>query len=130
MYAAFPRSDYYGASAPSRGHRSTTDLPAPGTDSGGMGDHGWFPGSLHTGSRIRCPTLPRQHRQWYAAGFPTGLLPGECQPVTELTTTIDTGWSRAASRPISTRFEPVSRLRGFTHRFLSYTFPRRLPDPT
>jgi hypothetical protein len=30
MYAPFARSDYYGASAPSRGRQSTTDLPATG----------------------------------------------------------------------------------------------------
>lgn len=103
--------------------------PRPDWTSGRWGDHGWFPGSLHTGSRIRCPTLPRQHRQWYAAGFPTGLLPVECVTVTELTTAIDRWWSRTASQPISTRLELVHRLRGITRRFLSYTFPRRLPDP-
>jgi hypothetical protein len=28
MWSAFPTSDYYGSSAPSRRHQSTTDLPA------------------------------------------------------------------------------------------------------
>ena len=37
----------------------------------------------------------------------------------------------AASRPISTRLEPVLALRGFDHWFLlSYTFPSCLPDPS
>src|SRR5258708_22018189 len=37
----------------------------------------------------------------------------------------------AASRPISTRLEPVLDLRGFDHWFLlSYTFPSCLPDPS
>src|SRR5712691_5272607 len=37
----------------------------------------------------------------------------------------------AASRPISTRLEPVLALRGFDHWFLlTYTFPPCLPDPS
>src|SRR6266508_6901492 len=37
----------------------------------------------------------------------------------------------AATRPISTRFEPVLALRRFDHWFLlSYTFPPCLPDPS
>src|SRR6266511_4843667 len=37
----------------------------------------------------------------------------------------------AATRPISTRFEPVLALRRFNHWFLlSYTFPSCLPDPS
>lgn len=109
--------------------RRQRSCPRPGWLPSRKGDHGWFPSSLHTGSRIRCPTLPRQHRQWYAAGLPTGLLPVECVTVTELTTAIDRWWSRTAHQPISTRLELAHRLRGIKRRFLSYTFPRCLPDP-
>src|SRR5690606_30685405 len=94
------------------------------------GGRGWFPRSLLTDPRMRCPTLPRQHRQRYAADLPTGLPTGPFIPATELTTTPPTRRrSRAALRPTSTRFEPLHRLRDFTHRLLAYTFPRRSPDP-
>jgi len=36
---------------------------------------------------------------------------------------------RAANQPISTRFELAHRLRDVKRRFLTYTFPSRLPDP-
>jgi hypothetical protein len=36
---------------------------------------------------------------------------------------------RTASRPISARFEPVQRLRGFARWFLAYAFWPCLPDP-
>src|SRR2546421_4994371 len=40
-------------------------------------------------------------------------------------------WTCAASRPTSTRLEPVLALRGFDHWFLlTYTFPPCLPDPS
>lgn len=39
------------------------------------------------------------------------------------------GQPRTASRPRSTRLEPVQRLRSFNRRFLTYTFWPRLPDP-
>ncbi len=61
----------------------------------------------------RCPALPRQHRHGYAAdlhrGLPTAELNGfgVDQPHTAC-------GSCTAHRPISTRFEPASRLRGFS----------------
>jgi hypothetical protein len=50
-------SDYYGASAPSHGHRSTTDLPATGPAVRREGDRGWFPRSPRNRSMREAPAL-------------------------------------------------------------------------
>jgi len=49
------------------------------------------------------------------------------KPATESAT--HTGWPCTAPRPISTRFEPVPRLRSFTTDSSSYTVRSRSPDP-
>ncbi len=86
-----------------------TGCPAPGTTTDGSHVHFMFdrPG--------RHPALPRQHRHTYAADIRRGLpavqhtrhgvgFPAKRKP-------------RAASRPISARFEPVLRSRGVNHWF-------------
>lgn len=70
---------------PTRDHQPATDLPCPRPAAWHEGDRGWFPRSLLTDSRMRCPTLSRQHRQRYAAGLPTGLPTGPFIPASELT---------------------------------------------
>jgi hypothetical protein len=50
-------SDYYGASAPPHGHRSTTDPPATGPAARREGDHGWFPRSPRNRSMREAPAL-------------------------------------------------------------------------
>ncbi len=42
---------------------------------------------------------------------------------------ITPGWPRAASRPVSIRFEPSATLRGVRQRFLAYTFSSLLAGP-
>lgn len=50
-------SDYYGASAPPTGHRSTTDLPTAGPAARREGDRGWFPRSPRNRSMREAPAL-------------------------------------------------------------------------
>ena len=76
MYEAFPRSDYYGPSAPPCGHRQTTRQPGhhPSVDAdGGAGASRRFPRSLHTDQQVRCPAMPLRYRHGYAAGIHRGL---------------------------------------------------------
>ena len=74
MYEAFPRSDYYGPSAPPCGHRLTTrqpDLP-PLAEHDGTGAARWFPRSLQTDRGGEAPSyapaisprLRRRHSPW------------------------------------------------------------------
>jgi hypothetical protein len=75
MREAFPRSDYYGPSAPPCGHRLTThqpDLPRLAQHDG-TGTARWFPRSLQTGRQVRRPAMPLRYRRGYAAGFHRGL---------------------------------------------------------
>ena len=124
--------NHHGASAPSHGHRSTTDLPhQPDRLPGGKGDRGWFPRSPRNRSmRGRRPPRPRQHRHAYAAVLRRGLPTGPSKPATELTSHPHARCrSRAAHRPISVRFEPALDLRGVRQRFLSYAFSSLLAGP-
>ena len=82
-----------------------------------------------TDQGVRCPPLPRQHRHDYAAGFHHGLPAGPPQPAPELATPHSRGGPRAASRPVSIRFEPGATLRGVRQRFLAYTFSSLLAGP-
>jgi len=68
MRPAFPTSDYYGPSAPSRRHQPTASLPT----TGGRHQDG---SHVHHASirRDRRPALPLQHRHEYAADLPRGL---------------------------------------------------------
>jgi len=127
MQPAFPVSDYYGGSALSPHHQTTAVLPATDLAGQQVGRHGDSSHVHHTADRRGwCPAIPLQPRHGYAAGFPRGLLADEKQPATESPKSIIRACT--AVRPISTRFEPARRLRGFHHWFTSgYTFPSRLP---
>ena len=64
MWPAFPTSDYYDGSAPSRPDQSAV-RPIPATHLAGAVVErrpGWFPCSLLFARRRRCPTLPLRHR--------------------------------------------------------------------
>ena len=78
MRPAFPAPDYYGSSAPSRRHQPTTGLPAGqlAADRGGGHRDGSHVHS-RTVRRVRCPTMPLQHRHDYAAGLHRGLPAGD-----------------------------------------------------
>ena len=105
--------DYYGASAPSRAIGRRRVYPTgPGRIPGRGNDTGWFPCSLRIDRSAWHPALPRQHRHGYAADLHRDLPTGTPSRLTESAT--HTGWPCTAPRPISTRFEPVPRLRSFT----------------
>jgi hypothetical protein len=72
-------SDYYGYSATTRHQQRTTRLPPLGAAAA----TGRFPRSLPAGRRGRCPAIPRQPRQGYAAALPPGLLTGHYLPAPE-----------------------------------------------
>ena len=84
MYAAFPRPEYYGGSAPSAPSAGVAPIPAPAppAEGGAWNEHGWFPRSLLSGQRARHPALPLRHRHGYAAVLHRGLQAraGETQP--------------------------------------------------
>ena len=84
MYAAFPRPEYYGGSAPSAPSAGVAPIPAPPppAEGGAWNGHGWFPRSLLSGQRDRHPALPLRHRHGYAAVLHRGLQArtGETQP--------------------------------------------------
>ena len=86
---------------------------------------GRFPRSPPSGRRASRPALPRQHRRAYAAGFQRGLPAGIKRPASES----PPGDGVRCTRPISSRLEPVEKLRGFRHWFLSYGVSSCLPDP-
>ncbi len=52
MYRAFPDSDYYGPSAPGRGHQLTVRLPATQLETGREG-------RLRPGSHVHCVSVGR-----------------------------------------------------------------------
>jgi hypothetical protein len=76
MYVAFPRSDYYEDSVPSRDHQLTTSLPAPAHWRRGRADRDGSHVHSLTDRPVRCPAVPLQPRHKYAAGFPRGLPTG------------------------------------------------------
>ncbi len=127
MWPAFPSSDYYGPSAPPPGRQPTAGLPAADLDGRQVGE----PGS---GSHVH-------HQPFNGVGaqlFPCSLATVTPQAFTVASSPAITSdgrsrpprWACTAARPRSTRFEPVTLLRGFHHWFLhSYTFPSCLPDP-
>ena len=73
--AAFPASDYYGPSAPSRAISRRRACPPPAWRRQ-RGDPGRFPRSPCPDRRDRRPALPLQHRHEYAADLPRGLPTG------------------------------------------------------
>jgi len=66
------------------------------------------------------PRLRRGHPPWPPE--PTTSIPPRSSPP-------DRRRVRAAIQPIPTGFEPAGDSRGVKHRFLSYTFPSRQPNP-
>ena len=78
MRPAFPASDYYGSSAPSRQHQPTTGLPARQPQGCRVRDR-------RDGSHVhrmiarpgRCPAMPLPLRHDYAAGIHRGLPTGD-----------------------------------------------------
>ena len=131
MWPAFPASDYYGGSAPSRPDRPTVD-PAPAIRAGCADPRagpGRFPCSLVDRSTKEAPgftpaaspRLPRSTSPW-----PPGPA-ADNRPGVPSLPDIRTGTHRF--RPRSARFELVRHLRGLKHRFLAYTSSSRSPDP-
>jgi len=90
--------DYYGASAPSHGQQSATDLPTAGLAVRLKGDRGWFPRSrcdrsvreASSSTPAASPRLRRRpstwppHRHNYTASelspHPSGQSPTRCTP--------------------------------------------------
>jgi hypothetical protein len=83
MRPAFPASDYYGPSVPSRRHQPTASLP---TATRRRRD-----GQRRNGSHVHHVSIdgvgaqlfPLQHRHEYAAGLPHGLTTGCIRPASE-----------------------------------------------
>jgi hypothetical protein len=75
MHAAFPRSEYYGGSAPPAPSAGVAPIPAPSppAEGGTWNEHGWFPRSLLSDQRARHPALPLRPRHGYAAVLYRGL---------------------------------------------------------
>jgi len=120
MYAPFARSYYYGASAPPRDHQPATGLPPlPAWKNGA--------GAVSDGSHVPCvpigqdgcPALPRQFHRAYAAVLRPATGPEDLSGSGVGGPHV--GQPRTASRPRSTRLEPVQRLRSLNRRFLTYT---------
>jgi hypothetical protein len=127
MYAAFPRSDYYGGSAPPRTVRPTVGparISAP--DARPAAGPGRFPCSLVIACRSRRPAIPRRHRHDYAAVLHRGLARQRTRPPHKSPARAD---GRRAPHPAQIRQVRAggNSLRGFTHRFLSYTSPSCSP---
>ena len=129
MYAAFPRSDYYGSSVPSRGRQTTTVLPPTGLDFRPVGRPRMVPrftahrfsDEVPDSAPAASPVVRRRLSHWPPSRrMRHGYGVDHPQSIVEAT---------RCSQPISTRLELVHRLRGVKHRFLSYTFPRCLPGP-
>ena len=78
MWPAFPASDYYGSSAPTRRHQPTTSLPSTALDAARVGDR---PMGSHvhcrTARRARCPAMPLRPCHSYAADLHRGLPGGD-----------------------------------------------------
>jgi hypothetical protein len=72
--------------------------------------------------------MPLRHRHEYAAALPRGLLGSSCLPPREFPAQPRTGARRF--QPRSTRFELAPDQGGVTRRFLAYSSPSRLPDPS
>ena len=114
--------DYYGASVPPDTISGRRACPFPRwlretrATSGGSHVHHMSIGGV--GAQL-CPC---SIANGYAVVIHRGLLPVTVNPGPEFLP----GSLRAvrtATQPISTRFELVGRLRGFTHWFLTYAFP-------
>jgi hypothetical protein len=128
MWPAFPASDYYGPSVPSRRHQPATGLPTcrPGRAAGRDQQDG-----SHVHSRIvrrdRRPAMPLQPRHGYAADLHHGLPTGETyRPRSSPPPRVRV---RAATQPRSARFELVGLLRDVQPLVPHVRLPSCLPDP-
>lgn len=112
MREPFARSDYYGASAPSRTFDGRRVYPTPRTDSGLWERCGMVPvftvnRSISPASSFAPAASPRLRRS------PSTWPPHRhAKSATESARPM--GGLCTATRPLSTRFEPVPRLRSFT----------------
>src|SRR6266545_3302800 len=106
-----------------------TREPRPATNSGrrtcpppegGRAAMGRFPRSLPPGRRGRCPAIPRQPRQGYAAALLPGLLTGHYLPAPESLAATATGvhCTPAHIRQVGAGTSLTERQRWF----LAYTF--------
>jgi hypothetical protein len=77
--------------------------------------------------RVRRPAVLRQHRHAYAADFQRGLPARGQKPASELP--LRQGGPRTAPKPISVRFELVSRLRSFVTGSLALRLLIPLAEP-
>jgi len=68
--------------------------------------------------------MPLRYRRGYAVPFHHSLPNRHLHSVRSSPPEMRE-WIRTATQPVSTGFELVGLLRGFTHRFLAYTFPSR-----
>jgi len=114
-YPAFPRSEYYGGSAPpapSAGVRPI-QTPYPGRIPDRNG-HGWFPRSLLSGRRVRHPALPLRLRRGYCRSqFTAASRPRPWIPCPEFPARHEER-VRAAIQPESTGLELAEGSRGVT----------------
>ena len=96
---------------PVRGRRAypgqRAGCPPPGTSPGG------FPCSLSFARRRRSPAVSQQPRQGYAPDLPPGLPERHLQTPPEVPAATAHNGTHCA-RPVSTRFEPVSKLKDVT----------------
>ena len=127
MWPAFPTSDYYEGSAPSRAHQSTTDLPAAAL----AGRRG---GRSRDGSHVHHAPVDGGGAQLCSCSLATGTpqaFPVASPPAFGTGFGVDhPRWSCTADRPTCTRLGPASRLRSFTHWFkLRLHLPVSLAGP-
>ena len=119
MWTAFPSPDYYGPSAPSRGHQPTVDLP--GNDLVGR-----CGGQHRDGSHVPHAPLGRMGAQLFSCGLATATPQAfTVASWSALSTDIGVASLRTtctAVQPISTRLELVPLLSGFNHWF-TYVAP-------
>ena len=96
-------------------------------------EYRWFPRSLLSGQRVRCPALPLRSRRGYAADLhhdlsgparaPSRQFPGSGR---RLAGGSPSGYA-PQSRPDPPGFERVDDEEASQHRFLAYTFPSCSP---
>ena len=100
MWPAFPASEYYGGSAPSRTDRSTMDpARSPQWRCGIGADPRRFPCSLLFAQRRRSPTVSLRHRHGYPAAFHHGLRVTQWMPTQEFLTTATLLGDECAPQP-------------------------------
>jgi hypothetical protein len=123
MWSAFPTSEYYGGSAPSRSRQPTVSLSAAPLDARPDGRD-------QDGSHVHHVPINGGSAQL----FPDSLAMGTPQSFPMASTrdvhgrqgvaSPSRGSARTAARPISTGLEPVPHLRGFSHWFTFVTHSR------